>query len=188
MIAIESFKRFKLRDIITILVLAAIWLLISTIIDKLLHPQLTYIISLLIATIFMSFTVHLIRKAGSATIFYGIGGLLTQQLPNLGPLGMQKIYTLILAGIIFEIVFVIFKLEIESIQLDILLGTAISSATIPFTTALLLSTSVASTMLTALINMALVSFLVGIIGAVISFLIWYQLKTSKFVLQYEYGI
>lgn len=80
MIAIESFKRFRIIDILAIVVLASLWFLLSFLLNKFLGPQFSYILSLLMATTLMSFTVYLIRKAGSATLFYGIGALLTYNI------------------------------------------------------------------------------------------------------------
>lgn len=187
MIAIESFKRFKIMDIIAILALAGLWFLLSFLLNKFLGPQFSYIWSLLIATILMSFTVHLVRKAGSATLFYGIGALFTYSINDLGATGLNKLIVLVIAGIIFELIFLIFKIEVKNIQVDIIAGTAISAATIPVTTGLLLSSNVALSMITLLINLILLSFLVGLAGSVISFLIWYKLKTTKMVLRFEYG-
>lgn len=186
MIAIESFKRFKIIDIIAIIILAGLWLLLSFLLDRFLDPQASYILSLLIAVTLMSFTVHLVRKAGSATLFYALGALFTYSINDLGTIGSDKLIVLIIAGIIFELIFLIFKLEVKNIQLDIMAGTAISAASIPITTGLLLSFNVSLSMISSIINLILLSFFVGLIGAVFSFLIWYNLRATKIVLKYEY--
>jgi ABC-type thiamin/hydroxymethylpyrimidine transport system permease subunit len=86
-----------------------------------LEPQSSYILSLLVATILMSFTVHLVRKAGSATLFYCIGALLAFSINDLGATGINKLIVLVIAGIIFELIFLIFKLEIKNIPTDIIM-------------------------------------------------------------------
>ena len=91
------------------------------------------------------------------------------------------------AGLLFEFLFLMLKLEIHYLPLDILLGTALSTASIPLSTLFLLSTEMAATNGRAVMNILLLSFCVGLIGAVIAFLIWFQVKHSKAVLQYEYA-
>jgi len=69
MIAIETIKPFRVIDIVAIGSFAILWLIISFIVTKIFGPQFSYILSLLIATFLMSFTAHLVRKAGAATLF-----------------------------------------------------------------------------------------------------------------------
>ena len=92
----------------------------------------------------------------------------------------------LIAGLVFELVFVIFKLELKNIQLDIVLGTGFSAASIPITTAFLLSTNLARSMIVPIFNLSLLSFIVGIVGAIASFFLWYRLRTNRAVLRYEY--
>lgn len=186
MIAVESFKKFRILDVVLILFVSAIWAVIGYVVNILFTPQSSYIISLLIATFLMSFTVHLVRKAGSATLFYVIGGLLMFGLNDLGVTNMNKIWVLLVAGVVFELAFIILKLELKNIQLDIVLGSAFSAASVPFSTAFLLSVSLAKDVIGSIINIALLSFMIGFVGAVASFFLWYKLRTNKAVLKYEY--
>ena len=186
MIAVESFKKFRILDIGIIIFIAAIWAVVGYVVNTFFTPQSSFVISLLIATFLMSLTVHLVRKAGSATLFYVIGGFFMWSLNDLGVTHLTKIWVLLIAGVVFELVFVIFKLELKNIQLDIVLGTAFSAASIPFSTAFLLSTGLARSMISSIFNLALLSFIVGFVGAVASFFLWYRLRTNKAVLRYEY--
>ncbi|OYT32872.1 hypothetical protein DRJ22_02650 [Candidatus Woesearchaeota archaeon] len=186
MIAIESFKKFRTKDIITILTLSGIWFLINTIINKFLGMQTGFAVTIITATTLMSFTVLLVRKAGTSSLFYLIGGILNWKIDTLGATGLNQLISLAVAGIIFELVFLILKLEIKSVQIDILTGTAISAATIPITNALLLSPIIAKNMMIALINITLIGFFSGLIGGVISFLIWHSIRNTKFILNFEY--
>ena len=186
MIAIERFKKFKVIDLAIILFIALIWSGIGYFVNIFLTPQSSYVISLLIATFLMSLTVHLVRKAGSAILFYVMGGFLMFGLNDLGITHMNKIWILLIAGLVFELVFVIFKLELKNIQLDIVLGTGFSAASIPITTAFLLSTNLARSMIVPIFNLSLLSFIVGIVGAIASFFLWYRLRTNRAVLRYEY--
>lgn len=187
MIARESFRKFRFIDLLAVLCIAVLWMVLSTALNRFLGPQWSYGFSLLLATLLMSFTVHLVRKAGAATLFYLIGAALTLGVDDIGILGMDKMIVLGIAGIIFEVVYIIFKLEFKSVKLDTILATAISSASIPISMSLLLSLTIALDMLKPAVNLILYSFFIGIIGAVLSFVLWYLLRTTHFVLRFEYN-
>lgn len=186
MIAVENFKMFRLADIIAILFFAALWLIISLIISRFAGPQMSYILSLLAAAFLMSFAVHLTRKAGTATLFYIAGGMLTYSIDSIGAAGINKVIALAFAGLIFELVFLILKIEVKNVQLDIIAGTALSSACLPAAISLAISIDSALSMAVPVLNMMLLSFFVGIIGAVLSFLAWHSIRTTKTALRFEY--
>ncbi len=183
MIAIESFKRFNLADIATIIVLAVFAWAFSFAANIFLGMQVSYIASLLITTAMMALSVHVVRKAGSVTIFYLFNALLTYNLNDFGVMWQQKIISFLIAGILFEATFLVLKLELKEIQLDIIIGTALSAASIPLTIALQLSLIVTGAMIKDIINLMLLSFFVGIIGSIIAFFIWYKLRATKFMLR-----
>jgi hypothetical protein len=187
MIAVESFKKFYLKDYIALVILSLIWFGASYLSDVFMGPQESYVLSLLVLMFFMSYAVHLVRKAGSATLFYVLCAALTYGFNDLGITGMNKFYSFLVAGFFFELMFIILKVELHNVQIDIILGTALSAASIPVMTALLLSPTVAISMISSVGNLVLLSFFVGIVGSIISFLIWYRMKTFEWVLRYEYG-
>tara|TARA_B100000315_G_C14537095_1_gene569014 strand:- start:107 stop:673 length:567 start_codon:yes stop_codon:yes gene_type:complete len=188
MIAKEVIKRFRLKDLGVIVLLALIWLGLDTVIIYSFNAQNSYIFSLVIGTLLMSLAVQLTKRFGTALLFYGISALLMQSINDIGTTGLNKFIILVFTGLLFEIVFLMLKLEVKDIQLDILIGTAISTATIPLTTGILLSFNVAQNMINSLLNMMLLSFFIGIVGAVLSFMVWYHFRKTKFVLKFEYGI
>ncbi|MHA1865483.1 MAG: ECF transporter S component [Candidatus Heimdallarchaeaceae archaeon] len=187
MIAIESFRKFKIKDVLMIVSFALIWSLSSYLYNNLFLPQNSYIFSLVLASSFIVFLVLLIRKVGTATLFYVMIGVMTFFMDDLGPKGLNKIIVLFLAGIIFEIFFLIFKLEIHNIPIDIILGIIFSLSTIPLTTILLISTSVTQNQLVQILNMIIISFSAGILGSLISLILWFKLKTTKFILKYQFN-
>ena len=139
MIAIESFRKYDLKDIVTIITFAGSWLVFSLLINQFVEFQNTYVISLLFLTMVMSLIVHFVRKAGTSTLFYFFSALFTYNINNFGIIGSDKLIVFLLAGVLFEILFLIFRLEIRNIQIDIVLGTAFSSMSIPLIIGLLLS-------------------------------------------------
>lgn len=186
MIAIESFKKYHSWDFIAIALFAILWAGLSYIFDAYLNPQLSFLITLFTITLLMSFIVHLVRKAGAATLFYGLCAIFTISLSDFGVTGSRKILALLIAGIIFELAFLILKLELKNIQLDIILGTGLSAAVIPLVMAIQLSWTITVERFVPLLNVILVSFVVGVIGALVSFLIWYKFKSAKSIIRFEY--
>jgi len=184
MFAVESFKKFRWIDIFAILFLAGLWLLLSFLVDYFCDLQTEYIFSLLIISVLLAFTVQLVNKTGTAVIFFGAGSFFTSFLDNIGPVGSDKVLVFLIAAVVFELIFLVLKLEIRNLQFDIILGTALSAAVIPFASALIISTSVALTMLSSLINLVLLSFFIGLIGALIAAFIWYELRATRFFLRY----
>ena len=67
--------------------------------------------------------------------------------------------------------------KVKHIQLDIVLGTAVAAASLLFISGMLLSSELAIEMISRLVNMMIVSFFVGMIGAILSFLLWYHFRT-----------
>jgi len=186
MIAIESFKKFRWQDFVIIIVMAFLYAIISYLINKYINLGYAYILSLLALIFLMSFIVHLVRKAGSATLFFVISGLVSNGIDDIGIVGVNKLIVFVVAGIVFELIFLIFKIEIKNVQIDIISGSGFSAAIIPITTGALLSYNAMMNTISSMINMVLLSFFVGIISAVVSFLVWYHLKGTKLVLRYEY--
>ena len=187
MIAIESFRKYKIKDLIAIFILVGIWALFSSIGEKYFGGEYAYYFSLLLASIMVSLGILLMRKFGAAVLIYLMGGIFGYAIPELGVVGLEKIYVLLIAGIIFELAFLILRIELKDIQIDIALGSALSAASIPLSTSILLSWKIALSMLTSMINLVLASFFIGLMGAVISFMLWSKLRNKKFILRFEYG-
>lgn len=185
MIAIESFKRFRKIDLLAIGALVFTWFVITYFIS-LPNTQLTFMLSLFVTTMFVVFTALFIRKIGAVTLFYLLGALITVPINNLGGLGWNKVIILVIAGIIFELFFLLLKIEIKNISLDVVLGAGFSNASIPFTMLLLIKTKTA--LMPYVLNFALMAFIVGVMAAIITFLIWYHIKGLKPIIKFEYSV
>lgn len=185
MIELESFRAFRKIDLIAIAVLVFLWAIITYFVN-LSNTQSAFMLSLFITTVFMTFTAFLIRKLFAVTLFYLIGAIITIPINNLGGLGFYKIPILVIAGIVFELFFLLLRIKIKNIPLDVILGAAFSNASIPWTILLLVQTS--KGLLPYALNFSLSAFLIGIIGAIISFLIWYNIKSYKTIIKFEYSV
>ena len=135
---------------------------------------------------FMAFTALLIRRIGAVTLFYLIGAIITIPINNLGGLGIYKVPILLTAGIIFELFFLLLKIKIKNIPLDAVLGAAFSNFSIPFT--MLLFVSATRELLPFVWNFALMAFIIGIMGAIVTFLIWYHIKGLKPIIRFEHSL
>jgi len=181
----ESLKRFRMIDLLVIFGLVVIWAIITSLIN-IPNTSGTFMLSLLVTTLFMTFTALLIRKFLAVTLFYLLGALITIPFNNLGGLGLYKIPILLMAGVIFELFFLLMRIEIKNIPLDVVLGAGFSNASIPWT--IFLFTQSSTNLMPYLINFSLSAFLVGIIGALISFLIWFNIKGNKNIIKFEYSV
>jgi len=185
MIAVESFKKFRKIDLIAIITLVFLWSVVTYFVN-LPNTQFTFMLSLFITTSFMAFTALLIRKIGAVTLFYLLGSLVTVSINNLGGLGWNKVLILLIAGIIFELFFLLLKTEIKNIPLDIILGAGFSNASIPFSMLLLMPAT--KEIMPYVWNFAIMAFIIGIVGAIVMFLIWYNIKGLKPIIKFEYSI
>jgi len=185
MIAIEGFKKFRTVDYIAVAVLAIIWSLLSFVLSSLTDLLSRYILSLFLLIFISTFTVLLIKKAGAITLFYVISALITYNVGNIGPIGIYKLITFVSAGIIFELIFLLLKLEVRAIPLDIVVSASISAAAIPIVTGVILSFGVVVSMVTSFINVTLLSLFVGLASSVLLFIIWQTIKHSKFIVRLE---
>ena len=184
MIQIEGLRRFRKVDLLTIIILALLCSAITSFIN-ISNNQLTFILSLLITTIFMTFTALLINRVGAVTLFYLLCALITFRVNNLIILGWDKVIILGTAGIIFELFFILIELQIKNIPLGVIMGAAFSNISIPFTMVLL--TKPTEEMVPHFKNFALMTFVIGLIGSIAMFLIWYNIKGKKFIIKYQYS-
>ena len=185
MIAIESIKRYHLIDVIIILVFAGIFTALDYLYQHSLNSQLNYILTILTAIFLLGLVVHLIRKAGSATLFFILIGLFSWSSTTLGISGTKRLLALLIAGVIFEVGFLIFKLEAVNMQLDVIISSSIATASIPLSITLLFSPIIATKNLPGLLLFSITGLFLGLIATVVSFLAWRYLRKLQLIQRYE---
>lgn len=183
-LAMESIKRFRLRDVLLFVVLALFWLGVAVLLKT---YALRYSLTLLTISTFMAASVFVVRKTGTATSFMVLSGLLTLPFDDIGISGVKRLMVLVLAGLVFEFIFLFLKIEFKNLPLDITLGTTFSAASIPLTTALILSPLTFLDRFIPVLNLSILAGFLGLFGAVLAFIWWYQIKTTKWFLRFEYG-
>src|SRR3989338_228954 len=185
MIQLESFARFRKIDFLALAILTVLWAVATTLIN-LPNTQLTFMLSLAVTAIFVSFTALLIRKVGAVILFYFVGSAITISFNNLIQ-GYYKILILVIAGIIFELAFLLTKKIYKSnIPFNLVLAAALSNASIPWI--ILLFTEYSKELLTPTINFSLSALLIGIMGSLLTYLVWYNIKANKTIIKFEYSV
>lgn len=185
MIALEDIKSFKLRDIISIIGLLILQIIILYSAKNKLTPQSLFIFSIVLYGFFVSLLVLFIRKSGTALLFFITSSILTYNLNDLGITGINKFLILLFSAILFELIFLILKIELKRIPLDILLANSFSLSLIPISTFILLSTKMLYSEIYAFFNLIILCLMLGIISNIFAFLIWYTIKDTKFGLKYR---
>ncbi len=179
MLEIESFKKWKISDLIALLILLSAWILGSLAIKKIV-PSLS--ISIAATAVILTLTTLIIRKVGAVSLFCLSAGMIGTAL-DIFEITKYGVTILLLSGILFEIFLLVIKIEIKNIPLDVILASSFAMASIPWSMKLyLLQVTIQSE---TLINMSLILFIAGIIGSVCGYLIWNKIKLTKLLIHYE---
>lgn len=186
MIAIESIKRFRGRDAIIIGGAGGAFT-IGQLLLKFTGIDTAYFGSLLLIGLLLSASTLLVRKAGTATMVGVLSALLSFGNGVAGAIGWRKVAVFAIAGLLFELTFLLLKIELHLIPLDIIIGTALAVASVPISTLFFLSSAMAIDNVWKLANMALLGFFTGMLSAVLVFLAWFRLRYVRAVLWFEYG-
>lgn len=183
--AVENIKKIKPKEILFIFTVSLITSVFIYLNQWMFSSTISLIISLIFIAIGINLLVNILKKSGVAIIFNLFVGILTFNQIDLGFIGFKKILILVLAGLVFEIAFLVLKLHIFSIPLDLVIGTSISFASIYLIAGFILSANLASNFPTEMINLILLTFLVGLFGSFLAYLIWNKIKITRLVLEIE---
>jgi len=185
MFAIELIQVIRIKQLIFTLFVAAITSLFIYLADYFLPPVPLLIVSLFLLTIGMNLCVYMLRRFGIATIFMFFIAMLTFNISELGFYGWNKVLTYVIAIVVFEVIYLIFKIEISSLPLDMIFGTAISLTSIFLISPMLLSQTLLLIFTTELINLLIMTFATSIISSIIFALIWGKLASTKKIVKFE---
>ena len=183
---LSEYFSYRKKDFIFLAVVIILWALINNI----MQPVITFV-KFAVAFSFMAFFITLvyfmIRKFGIILLLLLLGVFLIKSLPDLNGLGTKAYLIVLITGGIFELMqYIIYKLKIKN-PVDIILVTVINLAFIPLWTGLLLSARIVASRWMDILNLILIDFFVGLIGALIAFVLWFHLRTTKFIVKYKYG-
>lgn len=187
MIAIESIRPFRKKDMIAILLFAFLWVIITGFLSSL-DVGFQFTLIMLASTAIVAFAVMLIRRAGTATLFSIACAILSFPFNNFGEiLGWKKLIVLAASGFVFEIGYLLFHLEISFVPVDVAAGAVLSNLAIP---AVLLSfmPEQAGFLTVPVLNFVISQALVGMVGTMITLIAWNILSQSKAVLRFAYEV
>jgi ABC-type thiamin/hydroxymethylpyrimidine transport system permease subunit len=184
MLPIESLRGFRKQDFLALGLMIVTWIILITL-SGLVGIKWRFLVEIFFTVLVMSFAALLIRRIGAVVVLLLVGSLILNQTDALDGLGVSSIPVLVVAGIIFEFVIVVLKKEIKNVPLNFLVGSGLASASMPWTMFFLVESNVA---LSSFVSFSLTLFFVGLVGSVVAYMIWYEIKNTKPVLKYEYSV
>ena len=185
MIAIESIRRFRVKDYLAIVLSAFLWTIGTAMLSRF-ETRFQFSLIMLFTTVLVALTVLLLRRAGTATLWYLCCAIFSFNISNFGFIeGWKKLLIFAIAGIIFELVSLLFHLEIGFIPGNIIMGAILSNMSIP-AALLLFMPGVQSSIAIPLLNFTIGLAIIGLVGSMISFILWHHLSARKWVLRFSY--
>ena len=182
----NNFERFKLQDFIAVIAIALLGFALNYFVTGT-KTQAPYVIYLFILVLLTSFLGYLVRKVGIVTIFLLVLSLVTYNIDGIGLKGMGKVYSYVIIGLIFDFVLMISKGEGKNTVTNVLVSSIIAFTLYPLITALLLSRESVMALISATLNLTLLSILISIAGSLVSYLVWKQFRATKTFLRFEFG-
>ena len=184
-IAEEHIRMIRLKDFAFIAVTAFITAALIYVAQALVSPSVMYYLFLALFVIALNGTVYVLKKSGVAALFSFLLGLFTLNVDDVGIFGWKKIAVFFVAALVFEAVFLILKLRLKSVPIDMVLGSSFFMAALPLVTAFFLSPSIVFSFPVALLNLVLLSFVVGLIASFVAFVLWHFISGTKFIIRLE---
>ncbi len=185
LIAEEQLRTLRLKDAVLIAVLACAAAVFIYILEMSLSPAVLYYVFVAVFIFAMNCAVYILKKAGVALLFSVSFAVLTFGVDDIGIFGWKKVVVFLIAALIFEAAFLVLKLRLHSVPVDVVVGSALMLAALPLLAAFALSPSVVFSFPVALLNLVLVSFVAGLVASLVGFLLWHFVSRMKFVIRLE---
>lgn len=173
------------RDVLFICFVSLVGVLGSFLSSSFLGFQMSYIVSLFLFVLLLSFSFHFIPRFGSAVLFSVLFSLLSLGFSDFGIVGVDRFLVFVGFAFVFEGVFFLFKMFSKKVFLSILIASFVSAAVFPLLIGVVLSVDVLSNLARYVLNLVLLSFFVGVVASLVSLLVWYYLRTFKFFLKFQ---
>ncbi|MFC1754901.1 hypothetical protein ACFL96_16150 [Thermoproteota archaeon] len=178
-------NRYKLTDLKAVFIFAVLLSIIIWAIHLLDHTLLSYILISVFLGAFIALVALSVRKFGSVLVFMLLVSLLSFGADNIGIQGWGKISVFLIAGLLFEIVFLLFRFTGETIST--IISALISFISIPVSIGLILSFDVMKELTNGMMNICLNSSVFGVLGAIIGLVIWAKVKNTMLFVRLRYG-
>ncbi|MBI4153163.1 hypothetical protein HY497_01450 [Candidatus Woesearchaeota archaeon] len=184
-IAEEQVRMIRLKDFALIAGAALVTAVFIHVTQAIVSPSAVYYLFLASFVISMNWTVYVLKKSGVAALFSFLLALFTLNVDDVGIFGWKKIVALFAAALIFEAVFLVLKLRLRSVPVDVVLGSGLLMAALPLLAAFLLSPGIVFSFPVVLLNLVLVSFVAGLLASFAAFVLWHFLSRTKLILKLE---
>jgi len=171
--------RFRKVDAIAIVFVAALWS-ISLIFADLQSFVSAYAFKILIMSFIVCFTYLLIRRRGAVLAVIILVSIFSEPT---GMAGYNGIIIVFIAGVNFEIMIALLQKKLKN-PVEVILSTCVSVCLIPF----MFYYFFQSIQLENILNFALATLFISLIGALLSNLLWYKIKSMKAIIKYEYAL
>ncbi|MBU0615196.1 MAG: hypothetical protein KJ601_03825 [Nanoarchaeota archaeon] len=174
----------KKKDLVAVAVISFIWAVL-TIVLNLTQTYWGFVGVLFVTGLFACLVAFLVKKIGSVLLFFCLGGIFSIGFDNLG-LGYWKLLVLPLMGVVFELAYFGLRMEFKNLAVDGLIAAALSNGALPFLMMLLIKGGNRD-ILSYAINFSIIAALSGICGAVVMSILWYYIKSTEFVVKFQYS-
>lgn len=180
------FKKFTTKELVFIALMAALGTVVSyftTAMNVVTGIPLSSFLSPLILPIFFVITALVIRKFLTVTLLNTIWAVLIIPSPALGGPGLHKIPLLIIVGLIFDIVFYMFR---DKEKLSSVLAGACSIAVVPWLTVffgVMLGLPGIDKLRAMIWMITLMGIVVAIVGSFVGVYLWKKIKNKKIIKQ-----
>ena len=185
MIAHEHVQMITMKDVVVVFLSALIAAGLLYMSHSLLPLSLSFVLALLLLSFMGTLVVHLVQKTGMFMIFYGLAGLFTLRLDDIGVLGYKKIVCLMIAALLFEIVYLVLKFHVHFISFDLVVGSMLSAASVPLISALLITSNFTLQYPLDVFNLMMLSLVAGLAGSVVACIIWHDVKDRRLFIELD---
>ncbi len=153
--------------------------------SRFLDSQMSYIASMFLFIFLLSFSFFIIPRFGSVLIFSGVFALLSFGFVDFGVVGIDRIIVFVCLGLIFEGLIFVFGRFLKSVSLRVVLTSCVCASIVPLLIGTLLSSYILAGMVRNVLNMVLLSFFIGIVGSLISLVVWYYVRVFRFFVRFQ---
>jgi hypothetical protein len=184
-IAHEHIMKFRTKEFVVIFIFAIVAFMINYLFSLVFDSSYLFIVGVFVLVLLLDLLVYLYKKSFVAMIFLTSYGVMSFNFLDFGVIGFDKVIGLFLVSIIFELIFLVWKLNVYGIYVDVVLASSVMMLFFPLLNALLVSFDVVYSFPVKLINLMLVSFGSSLLASGVSYIIWRSVMGEKFMLKFR---
>jgi hypothetical protein len=190
MLNLSFLRRFFLRDLLVSALFSFFSFLFIYLFSNVLVVDYLYLVAVFVLCFFCSFLVLLLKDSLVGFLFLLFYSLISMGFNEFGVVGYNKVVVFLLFALVFEVVFLLLKLEIDNVPLDVVLGVLFGVVMIPIGSYFLLASDLLIfevDIVSLLGNLIVVTLFFGGLGAFLGIFLWRRVKVSRLFLKISYG-